>query len=651
MKINLFRDGDNIETITTTKEHHVFYVEKTGIYHIEAQRVAQGRDTEKSVSNKISVREINDVADNYLQTNTSMKTKTENNKIDGVDKYYLEMKVLNNFVKEIKEQTKLSLNLINLDLSGIHKKHPVHNYAYLKYVKESDFEQLKTLAESIEKLDYVEYCCVAPDTSNLLPISLPLNQALTNPTSGSDIAPNADDDFVTPNFTPLQTYLDAPHGMNVRTVWNKDINGSRTVVRHLDFGIYRNHEDLRDSNITVVNSRSETQDCNHGTASSGCIVATKNGFGVTGIAYGCHYYFYDTGDLDLIVNDVQPGDIVSLDIQFSINNKLLPVTDSKSWWERIKLIVDKGATVILAAGNGGLDLSEPGVMTDYGDNGSMLVGACSNKTGTRCSFSNYNQKTSLINSWGDWSVVTTGYGSLQRLPGNDRNYSNDYAGTSSATPLSSAALALIQDYAKKNHVILSAWDMRKIIELSNYTEGVSNGIGYRPNVDYLLSKVDGFTSTDLTNKYPDNFINSALFIPLVINKNQDSKLEYLFDYDNSQVNSVGLVCAYLEEGPDSLIWWEYGYSLVKVPVVNESYLRTIVNLRVSKTNACGSFTMNTATPCGSSQPNQFNMSVQYLQEDNVYIAPGNYKGTLPLYAKPWNNSDYCLNIMINVQIK
>ncbi|WP_345994340.1 S8/S53 family peptidase [Sodalis praecaptivus] len=65
----------------------------------------------------------------------------------------------------------------------------------------------------------------------------------------------------------------------------------------------------------MVHSRSETEDCNHGTASTGCIAAAKKDFGVTGIAYGSDYYFYDTGDLDLIVRDAIPGDIVSLDIQ------------------------------------------------------------------------------------------------------------------------------------------------------------------------------------------------------------------------------------------------------------------------------------------------------------------------------------------------
>lgn len=211
---------------------------------------------------------------------------------------------------------------------------------------------------------------------------------------------------------------------------------------------------------------------------------------MTGIAYDCQYYFYDTGDLDILTKHVAPGDIVSLDIQFKINEKLLPATAIRSWWERIKIMVDKGAVVILAAGNGGLDLNLPGVMADYGDSGSMLVGACNHLSGTRAYFSNYNQKTSLINSWGDWSVTTTGYSSLQKLPGNNRNYSKDYSGTSSATPLCSGALALIQDYAKQNEIVLSAWGMREIIKKSTYTEGVDYGIGYRPNVDDLLAEID-----------------------------------------------------------------------------------------------------------------------------------------------------------------
>ncbi|MBO1916405.1 S8 family serine peptidase [Providencia rettgeri] len=76
-----------------------------------------------------------------------------------------------------------------------------------------------------------------------------------------------------------------------------------------------------------------------------------------------------------------------------------------------------------------------------------------------------------------------------KTPGNERNYTDRYSGTSSATPLCSGALALIQSYAKQHQIILSAWGMRELIRKSTYTEGVNDGIGYRPNVNQLLTKL------------------------------------------------------------------------------------------------------------------------------------------------------------------
>lgn len=434
----------------------------------------------------------------------------------------------------------------------------------------TDFEKLLELSEKIEMLDYVDYCCVTPNTANYLPLDFPFLPENKDATYNSNINNENKETFKTPCFVPLQTYLNQPQGMNIINAWDKGINGSRATVRHLDFGLYQHHEDFKNSNIKVVHSRPETEDCNHGTASTGCIVASKNDFGVTGIAYGCHYYFYDTGDLDLIINDVNVGDIVSLDIQFLVNGQYLPATAILSWWEKIKIIINKGAIVILAAGNGGLDLSQSDIMVNYGDNGSILVGACYHKTGKRASFSNYNQDNSLLNSWGDWSVTTTGYGALQKLPGNERNYTNNYSGTSSATPLCSGALALIQDYAMKHHLILSAWSMRDIIKKSNYTEGVVDGIGYRPNVDYLLYQIDKLIFSDIINQYPDYFLKSALFISFNIDINNKSELNYLFEYDSSPVDRVGFVLVNPEQGSFELQWCEYGYTLVSIPVVNKS---------------------------------------------------------------------------------
>ncbi|OAT39306.1 phage protein [Proteus myxofaciens ATCC 19692] len=289
-------------------------------------------------------------------------------------------------------------------------------------------------------------------------------------------------------------------------------------------------------------------------------------------------------------------------------------------------------------------------MVNYGDNGSILVGACYHKTGKRASFSNYNQDNSLLNSWGDWSVTTTGYGALQKLPGNERNYTNNYSGTSSATPLCSGALALIQDYAMKHHLILSAWSMRDIIKKSNYTEGVVDGIGYRPNVDYLLYQIDKLIFSDIINQYPDYFLKSALFISFNIDINNKSELNYLFEYDSSPVDRVGFVLVNPEQGSFELQWCEYGYTLVSIPVVNKSNNIEIIKLKISKKNDCGSFTMNSAASCDTIKPNSFYLQLLYLTEDNPYVEIDKYEGILPLQAKAWYNDNYCLNIMINIQL-
>lgn len=329
--------------------------------------------------------------------------------------------------------------------------------------------------------------------------------------------------------------------MNVRAAWAAGHRGKNAVVRHLDFGVYSKHEDLK-GNINIVHSRSETEDCNHGTASTGCIAAIYDEKGVTGIAHYCDFYFYDTGDLDKIVLDVEPGDIVSLDIQFGISgDNLVPVTHSKSWWDKIAACVDAGAVVILAAGNGGLDLkenAENGLFQDWGDSGSTLIGASYHTSGKRVGFSNFNHSTSLLHSWGDWSVATTGYGSLQRKPGNDKNYSKDYSGTSSATPLVSGALAVIQSYAKNVYgMVLDSYDMRELIKKTGFRENTQQGIGWRPDVMAAI-------------KYLENFFDAVV---AVIEGPDEASVGDIVDLSGGKSSSsMGAIVTYAWDIPDSV---------------------------------------------------------------------------------------------------
>ncbi|WP_213875750.1 S8 family serine peptidase [Pseudomonas sp. dw_358] len=350
------------------------------------------------------------------------------------------------------------------------------------------FDEMVNIATELERLDEVVYCCVMPDTTGLPAPELPALE----PGFQAPAVEKQSLDATTPIFWPLQTYLwpsdNTTKGMNVTAAWVSGEVGNAATVRHLDFGVYRNHEDLKE-NMTVVHSRAETEDCNHGTASAGCIVAGNNSVGVMGIAHGCDFYFYDTGDLPLILRDAMPGDIVSLDIQFTSGGSRLPAIDSRGWWDQIHALTQQGVVVIMAAANGGLDLSvEAGHMNQFGDSGGILIGSCSHRSGRKHGSSNYNHPTSWINSWGDSSVVTTGYGSLQRTPGTDRNYSRDYSGTSSATPLCAGALALIQSHSIETYgIYLNAFGLRTLIQMTGEAEGVAEKIGHRPNVFAAMS--------------------------------------------------------------------------------------------------------------------------------------------------------------------
>lgn len=349
-------------------------------------------------------------------------------------------------------------------------------------------ENLLRVAEELESLPYVIYCSVTPDTTGLRPPEDPPRAETSLLERSAALAPSAS----TPDFSGYQGYLEPGKGMNVHDAWKAGHSGRGVTVRHLDFGVYKQHEDL--GNISVVNSRKEEEDCNHGTASTGCIAATRNAFGVTGIAHDCSFFFYDTGDMDRIVADAGPGDIIGLDIQFEVDKQLIPVIDNKSWWDKINTLHESGATVVVAAANGGLDLGG-GIIRDYGDSGSLLAGACNHNDGRRASFSNYGHYTSFVNSWGDWSVATTGYSDLQESPDHTRSYTKSYSGTSSATPLSVGALAVLQGYAISTYnKVLTSDQWRKILENTGYKEAEDDSIGWRPNVYAALPAIDALLS-------------------------------------------------------------------------------------------------------------------------------------------------------------
>lgn len=368
----------------------------------------------------------------------------------------------------------------------------------------TDNQQLITLASELETLDYVIYCSVTPRklTPPTLPSTLNADSFLK-----STIAP----DEPTPDFTPYQTYLEPGKGMNVRKAW-KESSGSGVQTHHIDAG-YNEHEDL--NNINFMRSGRDYSNESHGTACLGCIAASDNGFGVIGVAFGSTCYAHT--DIDEVVAIALPGDTVSISIAFlSDDYSDLPVIANKYWWDAIRSLAEYGVVVVPGAGNSGLDLGNTELMDDYGDAGNLLAGACSSTDGTRLDFSNYNHITSLVNSFGNYVTTTGGDGYLQSEEGtNYRDYTRIFGGTSSASPLSSSALALIQSYAIDNYgFFIDPWDVRRLIYTIGYKEALGEGIGVRPDVYHALRYVDILMQGGVTLLPPivDNLQNDEIVL-------------------------------------------------------------------------------------------------------------------------------------------
>ncbi|EPL9849460.1 S8 family serine peptidase [Klebsiella aerogenes] len=642
--LELYLGSKLIETAYNKHSNYTFEIKDSGVYSV----TAKSHDSLQLNSNSLRF-----LMENF-QPNLSFKSLEESRpinfsvdepEIDNINKFYIEVKVTKNRIKMVEKvlQESTELNLFqrkSLNLNSFQENHSIHNYEYYITSNSLSKEDAKNIYKKIRDIEGIVYCSLVPVTDTLLPPEL---STMVKSKKKLERVYN------TPDFSELQGYLDEPHGMNVRNAWSNGYSGELVAIRHLDFGIYKNHEEFQDGNITVVNSRDETDDCNHGTASAGCIAAGNNDFGVTGIAYSSSFYFYDIEDKDKILEQVNPGDIVSLNVEFSSKDVYIPAIGIKSWWDTIHNIIEKGAIVIMAAGNSGVDLSDTSICPDFGDSGAILVGACTSSTGRRLSFSNYGHYSSLINSWGE-NVTTTGYSSLQDLPGHDRDYTNTFNGTSSATPLCSGALALLQCYAKKQGVILTAESMKQLLNESDYTESVEDLIGKRPNIEQLFTCIDKTILSPINQENPfpvsSNYINYNAFFSF----NSDSEVKINFDYRFSDIINTGVVTYYSSEGPVELEWYSYGYSCVKIPVSDEDGRISIVYMRVSKVINPSIFTMNSSADIQGQSPGQFDLVLKFMKEDNKFLHENKYKGVLPLYIKSFDFEDYNLPVRLNIFI-
>lgn len=287
-------------------------------------------------------------------------------------------------------------------------------------------------------------------------VELAYPRELPTPPPG-DILPN------TPDYTSQQGYRQpAPTGIDcefARKITGASGSGVRIV--EIEWGWDFDHEDLSQlrPNALVGPAPSSNQHNDHGLAVIGELAADPDEYGITGLV----------PDIDVRVATAYPnsgysvanaiaagmtvlstGDILVLEAQTQTPLGLGPTEWVQADFDAILIASNLGVITVEAAGNGAVDLDSPtlGGLFDRGvrDSGAILVGATTGSTSFRASFSSYGTIVDA-NGWGS-GVVTAGYGGLATI-GNDprQRYTSSFSGTSSATPMVTAAVAALRGAA------------------------------------------------------------------------------------------------------------------------------------------------------------------------------------------------------------
>lgn len=322
-----------------------------------------------------------------------------------------------------------------------------------------------------------------------------------------------------PNYFKKQGYLDeAPAGNGVLGSWKHyKLKGRGITIADIEGDWYTNHHDLKSSNPTGISGVRAGSSLwyEHGTAELGLVVATRNQYGVTGIAHKAEpvmFSIFIDGKNGKSVDNVadaifraserlKPGDIIFMPIEYRedfTSNRGFAVEYYPDVFEAIFTATYKGIVVVEAAGNGGLNLDSSLFHGRFkgdvaGDSGAVLVGAGGIpdfRNLKRLDFSNFGSRLDVQN-WGT-QVVTTGYGDLF-LKSRRKSYTDSFDGTSSATGITAGVCALMQEYAKKTlNRPLTPFELRKILkDTGTPQEGNSAGqnIGPRPDLFKALAAI------------------------------------------------------------------------------------------------------------------------------------------------------------------
>ncbi len=376
-----------------------------------------------------------------------------------------------------------------------------------------DSNEYKKLNYLLSKCEAIEYFKISPKIFNPLP----------------------------GNYQSSQFYLDnGLTGINASNFWTTFSNrGAGIKIVDIEWGVNLNHNDL--PSITVLNTGTSNSTTNeHGTAVCGEIASLNNGWGTTGIASDCSYYFAPVGNIPNAItlgsNTINAGDFILIEQQMdgpncnncSSTNQLgmVPMEWDQACYAAIQTAVGNGRIVIEAAGNGSQNLDDAIYSTGNGghypflsanNSGAILVGAGASQNGSsversRLSFSNYGSRLDL-QGIGE-NIMTTGYGNYYTSGGADYDYINNFNGTSSASPIVAGAGILVQSkYKQTQGSVLSPAALRTALKNTGKaqqsgTYPISQHIGPLPDVVAAYNSL----ITTCTNHPSNDNCNGAILL-------------------------------------------------------------------------------------------------------------------------------------------
>ncbi|MCH9647337.1 MAG: S8 family serine peptidase [Deltaproteobacteria bacterium] len=317
----------------------------------------------------------------------------------------------------------------------------------------------------------------------------------------------------TPNFQNQQGYLNAaPLGIDAHYAWTIDGgNGQNVQIVDVEWAWQTTHEDLPSLFHQGGTQNPTVGFRNHGTAVLGEMVGVNNSLGIKGIAYGAQAG-YESIDQQSVASGISSaaiaagsGDLILIEVQRqgplnatsctcnTLQCDFIAVEFLQADYDAIAAATANGVIVVEAAGNGSSNLDDPayGGLFDRNvrDSGAIVVGASTSTGRVPTCWTNHGSRVD-VHGWGE-NVATTGYGDLQGGAENQW-YTSAFSGTSSASPIVTAAAACLQGASKSDgQGNMTSIEMRQLLVSTGTAQTgiLAKPIGPLPNLRAALDQL------------------------------------------------------------------------------------------------------------------------------------------------------------------